>query len=286
VIRRISALTLLACAVPAASALAASGSGGALAGPTAQGFTVSPAGVAPGGTVTFAFRAGSSAQARVDVITPGRPAVRARIGRVPAGRLTRLAWTPPAGSLPAGKYTARLLVSGRGTKFYLRAPLIVVAPTPPPPAPVPAAPASVSSAGVFPVQGPFTFGFEGARFGAGRPGHIHQGQDVVAAAGTPVVSPRAGVVHWVAYQAAGAGYYVVVSGDDGRDYVFMHFQEGSTAVVKDQRVTAGQRLGSVGNTGASEGAHLHFEIWPDGWWASKASQPIDPLPDLQAWSRT
>ena len=143
--------------------------------------------------------------------------------------------------------------------------------------PVPA----VTAAGVFPVQGPYTLG-DG--FGVGRAGHVHQGQDIAAAAGTPVVSPLAGTVYWVAYQAGGAGYYVVVSGADGRDYVFMHFLDGSTAVVKGQAVTAGQRLGLVGATGDATGPHLHFEIWPDGWYASKTSQPIDPLPDLLAWA--
>ena len=31
-------------------------------------------------------------------------------------------------------------------------------------------------------------------------------------------------------------------------------------------------------------AHLHFEIWPDGWYATADSHPIDPLPDLLAWA--
>ena len=72
-------------------------------------------------------------------------------------------------------------------------------------------------------------------------------------------------------------------GDDGRDYVFMHLQEGSTAVVKGQVVSAGQILGRAGSTGESTGPHLHFEIWPDGWYAA-GSEPIDPLPDLLAWA--
>jgi murein DD-endopeptidase MepM/ murein hydrolase activator NlpD len=106
----------------------------------------------------------------------------------------------------------------------------------------------------------------------------------MAPEGTPLVSPRAGSVHWRAYQAAGAGHYLVIRGDDGRDYVFMHLQDGSLAVTKGQAVTAGQRIGSVGSTGDSRGSHLHFEIWPDGWFASDASRPIDPLPELLAWA--
>ena len=137
---------------------------------------------------------------------------------------------------------------------------------------------------IFPVQGPFTFGGEGSKFGVARTGHSHQGQDLAAAEGTPVVSPIAGTVYHVAYQAKGAGYYVVVAGVDGRHYVFMHLQAGSTVVAKSATVAAGQRLANVGNTGGSDGPHLHFEIWLNGWRASKASQPIDPLPELQAWS--
>ncbi len=185
--------------------------------------------------------------------------------------------------MPAGKYTARLVVSGAGVTRYLRSALSVVAPAP---APAPAAPAALATTGskVFPVQGPYSFGGEGARFGAGRTGHIHQGQDIVAAEGLPVVSPVNGTVFSIAYQASGAGHYVVVAGADGRHYVFMHLQTGSIVVAKGAPIAAGQRLGSVGNTGASEGPHLHFEIWVNGWWATKASAPIDPLPELQAWA--
>ena len=71
---------------------------------------------------------------------------------------------------------------------------------------------------------------------------------------------------------------------DGRHYVFMHLQADSTIVAKGQLVTAGQRIANVGSTGGSDGPHLHFEIWLNGWRASKASQPVDPLPELEAWS--
>ena len=74
----------------------------------------------------------------------------------------------------------------------------------------------------------------------------------------------------------------MIAGADGRHYVFMHLQPGSIAVAKGATLAAGQRLGAVGSTGASSGPHLHFEIWVNGWWATKASAPIDPLPDLQA----
>ena len=108
-------------------------------------------------------------------------------------------------------------------------------------------------------------------------GHIHQGQDVIAAEGTPLVSPVAGTVYWRAVQAGGAGHYLVIRGDDGRDYVFMHLVAGSELVDKGDTVRAGSQIGQVGTHRRRPRPHLHFEIWPDGWYAPK-SQPIDPLP--------
>lgn len=134
----------------------------------------------------------------------------------------------------------------------------------------------------FPVVGRFSFGSEDARFGAGRPGHSHQGQDLVADEGTPLVAPYAGKISWVKYQASGAGYYVVLDGDDNRDYVFMHLQKGSINVKQGDVVPAGKLLGRVGSTGRSSGPHLHFEIWTGGPWQF-GGKPIDPLPTLKRW---
>jgi murein DD-endopeptidase MepM/ murein hydrolase activator NlpD len=254
-------------------------SGGAVA-PTARSFAAAPATVTEGATITFSFKATPKALARVDLISPGKPAVRAKLGRVGASGALKATW--PAALAP-GKYTARLVVTVGKTKQYFRQPLTVAAKVAPAPT---APPATLTSTGskIFPVQGPFNFGAELSKFGAGRTGHIHQGQDIAAADGTPVVTPIAGTVHHVAYQAKGAGYYVVIAGVDGRHYVFMHLQSGSTVVAKGAPVTAGQRIANVGNTGGSDGPHLHFEIWVNGWWETKASAPIDPLPELQAWA--
>ena len=253
-------------------------------------FTVSPGTVEQGHPLRFTWRVDGGVRrvtARV-VLSPegGGKAVAVALGTRNAGRRSVRTWTP---RVPAGRYTARLHATGPGgaklrrtARASGRLTLEVTAPAPPPPPPPPPAPAPAS--GVFPVQSAYSFGGEDARFGAGRTGHVHQGQDIVAAEGTPVVTPVAGLVHWRAYQASGAGHYLVIRGDDGRDYAFMHLQADSTLVTKGQRVAAGQRLASVGNTGGSYGAHLHFEIWPDGWYASADSHPIDPLPDLLAWA--
>lgn len=154
-------------------------------------------------------------------------------------------------------------------------------PTPRAPAAVPVLP---TVTGVFPVQGPFSFGGDDARFGAGRPGHIHQGQDVVAASGLPIVAPVAGTVTWKANQPGGAGIYLVVRGAaDARDYVFMHIKRGTVIVAPGDAVRAGQQLAQAGATGAASGPHLHFEIWIGGW-GERDGMPVDPLPQLQRWA--
>jgi hypothetical protein len=261
----------------------------------ARSFSVSPGTIRPGRALTVQWRVDGyvrSAQVRVDVVPArgGPVAATLRLGHRRTNRGLRVRWNP---KLAPGTYTARLRATAvrarqRGRVTSSKTVRVNAPPVPAPPAPAPPAAAPPATAphsgGVFPVQGVYSLGGADARFGATRTGHIHQGQDVIAAQGTPVVSVRAGSVTWRAYQGNGAGYYLVVHGDDGRDYVFMHLQEGSITVTKGQAVAAGQRIGAVGSTGASDGPHLHFEIWPQGWYAD-GSKPIDPLPDLQAWAR-
>jgi murein DD-endopeptidase MepM/ murein hydrolase activator NlpD len=110
------------------------------------------------------------------------------------------------------------------------------------------------------------------------------GQDMPAAEGTPLVSPRPCTVQATGYSASGAGNYVVIR-DSGRDrtYVFMHLESGSITVAEGQSVSAGQRVGRVGTTGHSTGPHLHFEEWIGAWYGG--GHAIDPLPDLRRWDR-
>ena len=148
-----------------------------------------------------------------------------------------------------------------------------------PPAPVPVVPGA--AAGVFPVRGPHTFGGAGSRFGAGRSGHSHQGQDVMAACGVPLASAAAGTVRVAGYQSSAGNYVVVRGAAPVQDYVYMHLQ-GPPAVKKGAAVAAGQSVGVVGQSGNAQGCHLHFEIWSaPGWYDGGA--PFDPLPQLQAW---
>jgi murein DD-endopeptidase MepM/ murein hydrolase activator NlpD len=132
----------------------------------------------------------------------------------------------------------------------------------------------------FPVRGKHEFGGAQALFGAGREGHVHQGHDVFAACGTPLVAARGGTVKANAREAR-AGNYIVIDGEGAKlDYAYMHMREASPLRV-GARVFTGQLIGYVGDTGAASGCHVHFEIWNGPWQAGGA--PIDPLPSLQAW---
>jgi murein DD-endopeptidase MepM/ murein hydrolase activator NlpD len=136
----------------------------------------------------------------------------------------------------------------------------------------------------FPVKGNFVWGGGDSGFGAKRTGHIHQGQDIPAPEGTQVRAPRGGVIKTIAYQGDGAGNYIVLDGaGERRDYVFMHLQTGSLRVREGQHVRTGKWIANVGNTGASFGAHLHFEIWQGPWYGG--GEPIDPAPMLRRWDR-
>jgi murein DD-endopeptidase MepM/ murein hydrolase activator NlpD len=133
---------------------------------------------------------------------------------------------------------------------------------------------------IFPVRGRHNFGGPADRFGAGRSGHSHQGQDVLAACGTKLVAAQGGAVKYAAYQSA-AGYYIVIHGADGTDNAYMHLAQPSPFTEGDA-VYTGQQIGVVGDTGDATACHLHFEIWTQpGWY--EGGKPIDPLPSLQAW---
>jgi murein DD-endopeptidase MepM/ murein hydrolase activator NlpD len=134
----------------------------------------------------------------------------------------------------------------------------------------------------FPVRGRHSYGEAGARFGAPRSGHTHQGQDVMAPCGTKLVAAQGGTVKYAAYQSA-AGYYIVIDGVDGTDNAYMHLA-GPSPFEQGDTVFTGQQIGVVGDTGDAEGCHLHFEIWTaPGWY--DGGHPIDPLSALQGWDR-
>ncbi|HEY2259391.1 MAG TPA: M23 family metallopeptidase, partial [Solirubrobacteraceae bacterium] len=105
--------------------------------------------------------------------------------------------------------------------------------------------------------------------------------DIGAPLGAPIYAASSGSVLY-AGPAEGFGNEVILSHAGGVQTVYGHMER--ILVTAGQAVTAGQPIALVGAEGDATGPHLHFEIWPDGWHASETSQPIDPLPQLQAWA--
>ena len=133
----------------------------------------------------------------------------------------------------------------------------------------------------FPVQGTVRYGEAGARFGTDRGARMHEGQDVFAPAGTPLVAMRDSTVVEEG-NGGGRGNYVALHSPSARlTYVYLHMR--SPARVKTgRRVRAGQRVGELGCTGSCFGDHLHLEIRRGG---ATTGAPTDPLPQLLQASR-
>jgi murein DD-endopeptidase MepM/ murein hydrolase activator NlpD len=135
----------------------------------------------------------------------------------------------------------------------------------------------------FPILGAHDFGGAGGRFGAGRAGHTHEGQDVMAACGTPLIAARGGVVQYSGYQSLAGNYLVIDGKGTGYDMAYMHLLEPSP-LQEGMTVRTGEPIGLVGQTGDATACHLHFEMWtPPGWY--EGGSPIDPLPFLERWDR-
>ena len=90
---------------------------------------------------------------------------------------------------------------------------------------------------------------------------FHSGVDLAGPEGTPIVATRDGVVTAAAY-SSGNGNYVTINHGDGFSTAYLHMTHSVVSV--GQKVTAGQLIGYMGNTGLSKGSHLHFTIYYNG----------------------
>lgn len=95
----------------------------------------------------------------------------------------------------------------------------------------------------------------------------HEGIDVAAPMGAVIVAPAAGVVRFVGQVS---GYGLVLEIDHGNGIVTRFAHQSRVVVREGDRVTRGQHVGNVGNSGLSTGPHLHYEIHVNG-------RVVDPL---------
>lgn len=105
----------------------------------------------------------------------------------------------------------------------------------------------------------------------------HAGVDLAARPGTPVRATAPGVVVVATRHYAAAPHHgTVVLIDHGDGWTSLYTHLASLEVAEGEHLAAGQQLGTVGSTGESTGAHLHFELRHDG-------EPVDPGRRVRAW---
>jgi len=131
---------------------------------------------------------------------------------------------------------------------------------------------------VFPVGEPHTFGdsFGAPRMMGTTYEHAHQGTDIMAPMGTPLLACERGIITEMGSDVLG-GTKLWLKGESGTYYYYAHL----SAFVEGQKVgdlvEAGDLVGLVGDTGNAKGGapHLHFEIHPDG------GKAVNPYPLLK-----
>lgn len=130
---------------------------------------------------------------------------------------------------------------------------------------------------LFPLQGPSYFV---DTYGADREGgaRSHQGTDLFDKKGTPIFNVCDGTVEKLGWNRLG-GERVGVRGNDGNYYYYAHLDKINTDLTIGQRITKGELIGTMGNTGdaITTPDHLHFGIeLPNTEW-------LNPYPLLKVW---
>ncbi len=131
----------------------------------------------------------------------------------------------------------------------------------------------------FPVESPTSFydGWGDTRMPGTAWAHWHEGTDILAPSGTPLLAAEDGVISSVSSHILG-GFSLWVDGNSGTRYYYAHLSAYEPGVGEGSEVQAGDVVGYVGDTGNARGTpHLHFEIHVDG-------SPVNPYPILRvAW---
>lgn len=128
--------------------------------------------------------------------------------------------------------------------------------------------AAESAPFAMPVKGSFryTSGF-GPRWG-----RMHYGSDFAAAHGSPIYSTADGVVTYAGW-LSGYGRLIKIQHEFGIETRYAHLSR--IRVEVGQRVSRGDQIGDMGNSGRSTGTHLHYEVRHSG-------RPVNPMSYIRA----
>jgi uncharacterized membrane protein YgcG len=129
---------------------------------------------------------------------------------------------------------------------------------------------------VFPVDGKFWYSDD---YGVPHPGPgNHTGCDIFAVKGTPLVAVQDGTIEELRWRSLGGNSLHLVN-DNGDYFYYAHLDRYADGLSNGQRVSAGEVIGYIGNTGNARttAPHTHFEVHPGG------GGPVNPLPYLELW---
>jgi|TARA_R110002110_G_scaffold295969_2_gene510031 murein DD-endopeptidase MepM/ murein hydrolase activator NlpD len=130
-------------------------------------------------------------------------------------------------------------------------------------------PSNAGSGMVCPIGG--NYGFADT-WGAPRSGgRSHQGVDMIAAPGVPIIAAEAGIVRFSSNRLGGNAAWL--TGNSGTKYYYAHL---SSYVGSSGSVSRGQQIGRNGQTGNAGTPHLHFEVHPGG------GRAVNPYPYVRA----
>jgi len=152
-----------------------------------------------------------------------------------------------------------------------------------PPYPAPPGTASIEnlSFGAAPTATAFEWPVPNGRvvstYGEHRRTHRHQGLDIGAGHGQPILAARAGRVVYSGSTLRGYGKTVIV--DHGDHFRSLYAHNSALLVEEGDWVEQGQTIARIGRTGNASGEHCHFEI-------RKNEVPVDPLAYLPGPKRT
>jgi murein DD-endopeptidase MepM/ murein hydrolase activator NlpD len=126
----------------------------------------------------------------------------------------------------------------------------------------------------FPVRGSYRmtsgFGYRSDPINGGR--RLHAGTDFAGARGTPIHATASGTVIFAGRQR---GYGNMVEIRHANGYTTRYAHMSRLHVSRGERVSHGQRIGDMGNTGRSTGTHLHYEVRHNG-------DPVNPMTFITA----
>lgn len=130
---------------------------------------------------------------------------------------------------------------------------------------------------IWPVRGLVTsgFGYRYSPFTGAR--EMHDGLDVSAPRGTPILATAEGAVAYAGPLSGGYGNVIYI--DHGHGFFSFYGHNSQNLVATGARVKRGQIIGQVGNTGMSTGPHVHYSVRHKGVWVNPAKYIVDARPN-------